>query len=136
MFQILYKTISKQRILVLLLFLFLPDAYAKNALKAYRWEIVSVESHKVENQEFLSATQTSTHHNHGGEIKVVLIVFGYSSGLVTTFNAKTIFPYNIEPIDNNQDNMIDSWKYYYRFHEESGTLQINDFGLKKSLYIR
>lgn len=67
---------------------------------------------------------------------IVVLVVGYSSTMVTTFNGSPLSPYYIQPLDVNGDGTYDAWRYYYSANAQSGTVQVNDFGVKDSLYIR
>ena len=44
--------------------------------------------------------------------------------------------YYIQGLDPNNDGTIDAQRYYYSTTAQSGTVQVNDFGVKDSLFIK
>ncbi len=123
-------------VIALMLFGLVSSASAGSAPAAYVWEVEYVRSDDHQPWEDVYGSQTSTVNDHGGYIDIVVLVVGYSSTMVTTFNGSALSANQIQPLDVNGNGTYDAWRYYYSVTAESGTVQVNDFGVKDSLYIR
>ena len=123
-------------VIALMLFGLVSNVSAGSAPAAYVWEVEYVISDQYPQYEDVYGSQTSTVQDHGGNMNILVLVVGYSSTMVTTFNGSALSPYHIQPLDVNGDGTYDAWRYYYYTNAQSGTVQVNDFGVKDSLYIR
>ena len=115
---------------------FVGNASAASAPAAWLWEVEYVISDLWPEWEDVYGSQTITDNDHGGNMNIAVLVVGYSSTMVTTFNGSALSPYHIQALDPNNDGTIDAWRYYYFTNAQSGTVQVNDYGVKDSLYIK
>lgn len=123
-------------VMALMLLGLVSNVSAGSAPAAYVWEVEYVISDQHPQWEDVYGSQTSTVYDHGGNMNIVVLVVGYSSTMVTTFNGSALSPYHIQALDPNNDGTIDAWRYYYFTTGQSGTVQVNDFGVKDTLYIK
>jgi len=115
---------------------FVSNVSAGTAPAAWLWEVEYVISDQFPEYEDVYGSQTVTDENHGGNINIIVLVVGYSSTMVTTFNGSSLSPYHVQGLDPDGDGTIDAWRYYYFANAQSGAVQVNDFGVKDSLYIK
>jgi hypothetical protein len=127
---------KKLIVIAFMLLSFVSNVSAEPAPAAWLWEVEYVISDLHPEWEDVYGSQTSTVYDHGGNMNIVVLVVGYSSTMVTTFNGSALSPWHIQALDPNNDGTIDAWRYYYSANGQSGTVQVNDFGVKDSLYIK
>ena len=118
------------------LFSLVSNSFAQSAPQAYIWEVEYIASDNYPYWEDVYGNQTITQQDHGGNIYIAVLIVGYSSTIVTTFNNQPLQPYHIQGIDANGDGSFDAWRYYYKTYGQSGYVQINDFGIKDSIFIK
>ena len=128
---------KKLIVIALMLFGLVSNVSAGSAPAAYAWEVLDIYSSSVPNGEYVYGSQTSTSQNHNGEMIFRVLVKGYSSTVVSTYNNQALAPFQIDGIDANGDGFYDMWLYYYYVPSmTSGYINVQDFGTRDSIYVK
>lgn len=117
--------------MALMLFGLVCNVSAAPAPAAYFWEIEYIGSTDYPYWEDVFGSQTSTVQNHGGTVEATIIVVGYSSNIVLTYNGSPMSLYGVQDMDLDGDGTIDAWRYYYISSGPSGYMQLIDSGVVK-----